>query len=61
MDTQVFPPKIGVPTPEGGRPPCEFEHRKSLQEIEAPARGTPKIVARTGETIPVGTILTGIG
>lgn len=76
MATQVLLPKIGFSMEEGvltkwlvedgaqvteGQPLYELESEKSLQEVEAPASGTLKVVAQTGETYPVGTVLAEIG
>ena len=45
-------------TSREGQPLYELESDKSLQEVEAPASGRLKIlVAATGETYPVGTVL----
>lgn len=73
MATEVLLPKIGFSMNEGvltrwlvddgaavtqGQPLYELESDKSLQEVEAPASGRLKIiVAATGETYPVGTVL----
>ena len=73
MSTEVLLPKIGFSMNEGvltrwlvddgatvtqGQPLYELESDKSLQEVEAPASGRLKIiVAATGETYPVGTVL----
>jgi pyruvate/2-oxoglutarate dehydrogenase complex dihydrolipoamide acyltransferase (E2) component len=72
MTTQVLLPKIGFSMDEGalsewliadggavtaGEPLYTLESEKSVQEIEAPASGTLRIIAPTGETYPVGTIL----
>ena len=73
MATEVLLPKIGFSMNEGvltrwlvddgatvtqGQPLYELESDKSLQEVEAPASGGLKIiVAATGETYPVGTVL----
>jgi pyruvate/2-oxoglutarate dehydrogenase complex dihydrolipoamide acyltransferase (E2) component len=41
-----------------GQPLYELESEKSVQEVEAPASGTLKIIVdATGETYPVGTVL----
>lgn len=76
MSTQVLLPKIGFSMNEGvltkwlvadgatvkeGEPLYELESEKSLQEVEAPASGTLKIVAQSGETYEVGTVLAEIG
>lgn len=72
MSTQVLVPKIGFSMNEGiltewlvpdgstvteGQPLYAFESDKSVQEIEAPASGKLTIIAKTGETYPVGTVL----
>lgn len=73
MSTEILLPKIGFSMNEGvltrwlaedgatvkqGEPLYELESDKSLQEVEAPASGQLKIiVAATGETYPVGTVL----
>jgi pyruvate/2-oxoglutarate dehydrogenase complex dihydrolipoamide acyltransferase (E2) component len=72
MTTQVLLPKIGFSMNEGvlsqwlvadgaeiaaGQPLYELESEKSVQEIEAPASGTLKIIAQIGETYQVGTVL----
>ena len=44
-----------------GQPLYSLESEKSVQEIEAPASGRLKILARTGETYKVGAILAEIG
>ncbi len=40
-----------------GAPLFELESDKSVQEIEAPASGTLRVIAAADETYPVGTIL----
>ena len=40
-----------------GQPLYSLEADKSTNEVEAPASGTLRIVARTGETYEVGTVL----
>jgi pyruvate/2-oxoglutarate dehydrogenase complex dihydrolipoamide acyltransferase (E2) component len=73
MSTEILLPKIGFSMNEGvlsrwlvedgatvkqGEPLYELESDKSMQEVEAPASGRLKIlVAATGETYPVGTVL----
>jgi pyruvate/2-oxoglutarate dehydrogenase complex dihydrolipoamide acyltransferase (E2) component len=73
MSTDVLLPKIGFAMNDGvltrwlvedgalvkaGQPLYEFESEKSVQEVEAPASGKLRIVvAATGETYPVGTVL----
>lgn len=73
MSTEVLLPKIGFSMNEGvltrwlvddgaavtqGQPLYELESEKSVQEVEAPATGTLKIVVSpNGEAVPVGTVL----
>lgn len=72
MSTQVLLPKLGFSMNEGtlsewlaadGDPVQEgqllyaLESDKSIQEVEAPASGTLKIIAPAGETYEVGTLL----
>lgn len=73
MNTDILLPKIGFAMNEGvlarwlvadgavvrsGQPLYELESEKSVQEVEAPASGTLRIIVRaTGETYPVGTVL----
>jgi pyruvate/2-oxoglutarate dehydrogenase complex dihydrolipoamide acyltransferase (E2) component len=72
MATDILLPKIGFSMNEGivarwliedgaavtqGQPLYELESEKSLQDVESPATGTLKIIAQTGETYPVGTVL----
>ena len=72
MATEVLLPKIGFSMNEGilvewlvadggqaveGEPLYALESDKSVQEVEAPASGTLKIVAQVGEVYPVGTVL----
>lgn len=72
MSTQILLPKIGFSMNEGilsewlvkdgdkveeGQLLYTFESDKSVQEVEAPASGTLKILAETGETYEVGTVL----
>ena len=40
-----------------GQPLYSLEADKSVNEIESPASGKLRIVARTGEALPVGTLL----
>lgn len=76
MSTQILLPKIGFSMDEGflsewlvadgaqvtaGQPLYSLESEKSVQEIEAPASGRLKILARIGETYKVGAILAEIG
>ncbi|WP_020566437.1 biotin/lipoyl-containing protein [Trinickia symbiotica] len=44
-----------------GQPLYALESDKSVQEIEAPASGTLKIIASVGEVYPVGELLAQIG
>lgn len=72
MSTQVLLPKIGFSMSEGllsewlvadgaavteGQPLYALESEKSVQEVEAPASGTLKIISLAGETYEVGTVL----
>lgn len=72
MSTQILLPKLGFSMNEGtltewlvgdGAPVTEgqllyaLESDKSIQEIEAPASGTLKIIAQPGEVYEVGTVL----
>ena len=72
MSTQVLLPKLGFSMNEGtlsewlvadgatveeGQVLYALESDKSVQEIEAPASGTLKIVAQAGETYEVGSLL----
>jgi len=72
MSTEVLLPKIGFSMNEGvlsqwlvadgadvtaGQPLYALESDKSIQEIEAPASGRLKIIAKIGETYAVGTVL----
>jgi pyruvate/2-oxoglutarate dehydrogenase complex dihydrolipoamide acyltransferase (E2) component len=72
VSTQVILPKIGFSMNEGtlaewlvadgatvkeGQPLYALESDKSVQEIEAPASGTLKIIAKTGEVYTVGHVL----
>ena len=72
MSTDVLLPKIGFAMNEAvlsqwliadggrveaGQPLYSIESDKSVEEIEAPTSGTLKIIAATGETYPVGTVL----
>lgn len=69
MGVEVRIPQIGFSTQEGtltewlvadgshveaGRPLYTLELDKSVQEVEAPASGTLKILAATGEVYQVG-------
>lgn len=72
MATEVLLPKLGFSMNEGtlsewlatdgatvaeGQPLFALESDKSTQEVEAPCSGTLRIIAATGETYPVGTVL----
>jgi len=72
MATEVLLPKIGFSMNEAvlsewladdgagvteGQPLYSIESEKSVEEIPAPATGTLKILAVTGETYPVGMVL----
>jgi pyruvate/2-oxoglutarate dehydrogenase complex dihydrolipoamide acyltransferase (E2) component len=72
MAFEILLPKIGFSMTEGvlaewlvedggeaieGQPLYALESDKSTQEVESPASGTLKIVAKTGETYEVGTLL----
>jgi pyruvate/2-oxoglutarate dehydrogenase complex dihydrolipoamide acyltransferase (E2) component len=72
MTTQVLLPKLGFSMNEGtlaewlaedgatvneGQILYALESDKSIQEVEAPASGTLRIVAQVGEVYPVGTLL----
>jgi pyruvate/2-oxoglutarate dehydrogenase complex dihydrolipoamide acyltransferase (E2) component len=76
MATQVLLPKLGFSMDKGtvaewlvadgaaatlGLPLYSLESDKSVQEIEAPASGTLKILAPAGESYPVGHVLAEIG
>ena len=72
MSTEILMPKIGFAMNEGtltrwliddgasvtsGQPLYELESDKSVQEIEAPASGKLRIIAATGASYAVGTLL----
>lgn len=72
MSTEILLPKIGFSMNEGtlaewlvadggsvsqGQPLYSLESEKSVQEIEAPASGTLKILKPAGEVYTVGTVL----
>jgi pyruvate/2-oxoglutarate dehydrogenase complex dihydrolipoamide acyltransferase (E2) component len=72
VSTQVLFPKIGFSAEEGtlaewmvadgtqvteGQPLYSMESDKSTQEIESPATGTLKIIAKVGEVYKVGDVL----
>lgn len=72
MSTQILLPKLGFAMNEGtltewlvadgtavteGQPLYALESEKSVQEIEAPATGTLKIIAEPGQVYEVGFVL----
>jgi len=72
VSTEVLVPKLGFSMNEGvlsqwlvqdgaevkeGEPLYALESEKSVQEIEAPASGRLKIIAKIGDTYPVGAVL----
>jgi pyruvate/2-oxoglutarate dehydrogenase complex dihydrolipoamide acyltransferase (E2) component len=72
MTTEILMPKLGFSMEEGvvaewlvtdgaqvqsGQPLYSLESEKSVQEIEAPATGTLKILALVGGTYKVGHVL----
>jgi pyruvate/2-oxoglutarate dehydrogenase complex dihydrolipoamide acyltransferase (E2) component len=72
MAVAILLPKIGFSMNEGqiaewlakdgdavteGQPLFSLEADKSTNEVESPATGTLRIVAATGETYEVGTVL----
>jgi pyruvate/2-oxoglutarate dehydrogenase complex dihydrolipoamide acyltransferase (E2) component len=72
MATEILLPKLGFSMNEGeltewlvadggtvteGEPLFALESDKSINEVEAPASGTLKILKETGETYEVGTVL----
>lgn len=72
MTTEVLLPKIGFSMNEGtlsewlvadggqaveGQPLFSLESDKSTNEVDSPASGTLKIIARVGEIYEVGTVL----
>lgn len=72
MAVEILLPKIGFSMNEGqvaewlandgdqvseGQPLFSLEADKSTNEVEAPASGTLRIVAKVGETYEVGTVL----
>jgi len=76
MTTQIVLPKLGFSVNEGtviewlvanggevreGQALYMLESDKSVQEIEAPASGTLKILKPVGETYEAGTVLGEIG
>lgn len=44
-------------TVEAGQPLYNLELDKSVQEIEAPASGTLKVLVEAGEVCPIGTLI----
>lgn len=76
MATQVILPKLGFSMSEGelsewlvadggeveaGSPLFSVESDKSVQEVDAPASGTLRIIKQAGETYEVGTVIGEIG
>jgi pyruvate/2-oxoglutarate dehydrogenase complex dihydrolipoamide acyltransferase (E2) component len=76
MTTQVLMPKIGFSMEEGtlaewllsdgaevreGQALYSLESEKSIQEVESPASGKLRILAKPGETYKVGDVLAEIG
>jgi pyruvate/2-oxoglutarate dehydrogenase complex dihydrolipoamide acyltransferase (E2) component len=72
MSTEILLPKLGFSMDEGtlsdwlvtdgetvtqGQPLYALESDKSVQEIEAPASGTLRIIMPQGEVYKVGTVL----
>jgi pyruvate/2-oxoglutarate dehydrogenase complex dihydrolipoamide acyltransferase (E2) component len=72
MSTQILLPKLGFSMDEGtlaewlvadgaaiaeGQPLYSLESEKSIQEIEAPASGTVKILQPAGSAYKVGTLI----
>jgi pyruvate/2-oxoglutarate dehydrogenase complex dihydrolipoamide acyltransferase (E2) component len=72
MSTQILLPKLGFSVNEGtvaewliadgaqvqqGQPLFSLESEKSVEEIEAPAAGTLKIIKKAGESYAVGTVI----
>ncbi len=72
MSTEVRIPQIGFSAQEGtltewlvpdggkveaGKPLYTLELDKSVQEVEAPASGTLKVHAATGEVYPIGALI----
>jgi pyruvate/2-oxoglutarate dehydrogenase complex dihydrolipoamide acyltransferase (E2) component len=72
MAVEILLPKIGFSMNEGqvaewlakdgdqvteGQPLFSLEADKSTNEVEAPATGKLRIVAETGQTLEVGTVL----
>jgi len=72
MSTQIVLPKLGFSVNEGtiaewliadgarvqqGQPLFSLESEKSIQEIEAPASATLKIIKQADESYEVGTVI----
>jgi pyruvate/2-oxoglutarate dehydrogenase complex dihydrolipoamide acyltransferase (E2) component len=72
MATEVLLPKLGFSMseatltewliPDGaavtlGQPLYAIESEKSVEEIEAPASGTLRVIKTVGEVYPIGTVL----
>jgi pyruvate/2-oxoglutarate dehydrogenase complex dihydrolipoamide acyltransferase (E2) component len=72
MSVQILLPKLGFAMSEAtlsswlvqdgapvtqGQPLFALESNKAIEEIEAPASGTLRVIAQPGETYPVGTVL----
>jgi len=72
MSTEVRIPSIGFSTQEGtltewlvadgaavekGQPLYTLELDKSVQEIEAPASGTLKVIGQVGEVFEIGALI----
>ncbi|MGE0386152.1 MAG: biotin/lipoyl-containing protein [Gammaproteobacteria bacterium] len=72
MATEIKIPKLNFSMAEGtvtkwlvedgatvaaGTPIYELEAEKSVQEVEAPVAGKVRVIARTGEAYPVGTVI----
>lgn len=72
MSTEIILPKLGFSMNEGeltewlvadgerveeGEPLFSLESEKSVNEIEAPASGTLRILKPAGETYEVGTVI----
>jgi len=76
MAIEILLPKLGFAMEEGtltewlvadgaqvteGQPLYALESEKSVQEVEAPASGTLRIIAAVDAVYPVGTLLGEIG
>ena len=76
MTTQVLLPKLGFSMNEAtlvewlvadgvevteGQPLYSLESEKAVNEVEAPASGKLKIIAKVGETYELGALLAEIG